>query len=318
MPGFYEIDSEDEDQGRIVPLTEFTSESLIQPQAAPKVIPKLLNTFRNGGRAYAPTILQKKEEEKMSIAELEATEKNSNSIYGLSRRTNNGTKTEVAKSEVKQEAEEQTLDEHQRAIEELINPTDVKNDRKITLNHGNQLFSRGDGSSHPEMSTIAEYEEMPVEDYGLAMLRGMGYVPENDKKADKEVKRRPDFLGLGATQRPEETISKEDLAKKKFQRRKEEKVYTPVVLRNKRTGKVITEEELAKERERAESQSSSTRNGHQERDSREDRDRREDRSSRHSSDRHRSSREDDRYRSRHRSRDRSDRHYKSRRRSRSR
>ena len=44
------------------------------------------------------------------------------------------------------------------------------------------------------------YEDMPIEDFGRAMLRGMGWVPQkNTKECSYEIKVRPERLGLGAT-----------------------------------------------------------------------------------------------------------------------
>jgi hypothetical protein len=49
----------------------------------------------------------------------------------------------------------------------------------------------------PEVSTLEDYEAMPVEDFGAALLRGMGWDGK-ERKGAKEVKRRQNLLGLGA------------------------------------------------------------------------------------------------------------------------
>ncbi|KAI9167441.1 Pre-mRNA-splicing factor SPP2 [Paramyrothecium foliicola] len=49
-----------------------------------------------------------------------------------------------------------------------------------------------------EASTLADYEAMPVEEFGAALLRGMGWNGEARGPKPKEVKRRPNRLGLGA------------------------------------------------------------------------------------------------------------------------
>lgn len=49
----------------------------------------------------------------------------------------------------------------------------------------------------PEPSTLEDYERIPVEEFGAALLRGMGW--DGVKKEGKgDVKRRPNLLGLGA------------------------------------------------------------------------------------------------------------------------
>jgi hypothetical protein len=49
----------------------------------------------------------------------------------------------------------------------------------------------------PDVSTLEDYERVPVEEFGAALLRGMGWKGENEGKV-KEVKRRQNLLGLGA------------------------------------------------------------------------------------------------------------------------
>ncbi|XP_003738709.1 G-patch domain and KOW motifs-containing protein [Galendromus occidentalis] len=58
------------------------------------------------------------------------------------------------------------------------------------------------GESLPQSATLEDYEQMPVEEFGMAMLRGMGFRPEHadEKEWPKpiEIKLRPKGLGLGA------------------------------------------------------------------------------------------------------------------------
>lgn len=62
----------------------------------------------------------------------------------------------------------------------------------------------------PDVSTLEDYEAVPVEDFGAALLRGMGWKEGDTKKGridrPKEVVRRPNRLGLGAKElkNPEE------------------------------------------------------------------------------------------------------------------
>jgi hypothetical protein len=51
----------------------------------------------------------------------------------------------------------------------------------------------------PDVSTLDDYEAMPVEDFGAALLRGMGWKGETVARP-KEGKRRLNLLGLGATE----------------------------------------------------------------------------------------------------------------------
>ncbi|ORY46399.1 hypothetical protein BCR33DRAFT_715497 [Rhizoclosmatium globosum] len=61
-----------------------------------------------------------------------------------------------------------------------------------------------DLSLRPEEATLEDFEQVPIEDFGIAMLRGMGYKDEveDEKKKNKKdfvfSKPRPNLLGLGA------------------------------------------------------------------------------------------------------------------------
>ncbi|OMJ11153.1 Pre-mRNA-splicing factor SPP2 [Smittium culicis] len=58
--------------------------------------------------------------------------------------------------------------------------------------------------------TLEDYEKVPVEDFGAALLRGMGWdedeEPETKKAKNKHLSSamRPNLLGLGATPPPSE------------------------------------------------------------------------------------------------------------------
>lgn len=54
-----------------------------------------------------------------------------------------------------------------------------------------------------QASTLADYDAMPVEEFGAALLRGMGWDGKTQGKV-KEVKRRPNRLGLGAKELKED------------------------------------------------------------------------------------------------------------------
>ncbi|KAK0109510.1 hypothetical protein ONS95_002199 [Cadophora gregata] len=54
-------------------------------------------------------------------------------------------------------------------------------------------------ASAPDPSSLEDYERIPVEEFGAALLRGMGWKGEKNADTKKrEVKRRQNLLGLGA------------------------------------------------------------------------------------------------------------------------
>ncbi|KAL1902566.1 DNA primase large subunit Spp2 [Sporothrix stenoceras] len=59
------------------------------------------------------------------------------------------------------------------------------------------VFSR-DFDDAPDVSTLEEYEAMPVEEFGAALLRGMGWDGKDRGPKVKQVVRRPNQMGLGA------------------------------------------------------------------------------------------------------------------------
>ncbi|ORY31206.1 DExH-box splicing factor binding site-domain-containing protein [Naematelia encephala] len=59
---------------------------------------------------------------------------------------------------------------------------------------------RRDMETLPEESTVEDYSAVPVEAFGLAMLRGMGWDPKSSQGTTVHApKQRPQLLGLGAT-----------------------------------------------------------------------------------------------------------------------
>lgn len=114
---------------------------------------------------------------------------------------------------------------------------------------------REDVASRPESSTLEEYAAMPVEEFGMAMLRGMGQKRkaagqaislEGDKDDNpRKVRKQEGFLGIGAKAAPGADVElgawgKADMRKNN----KGEGFFTPLMRENKATGERITEEEF--------------------------------------------------------------------------
>ncbi|KAK7532183.1 putative G-patch domain protein [Phyllosticta citribraziliensis] len=114
-----------------------------------------------------------------------------------------------------------------------------------------QAFRR-DYESAPDMASLNEYEAVPVEEFGAALLRGMGWKEGEAigrRKGQKAVQprvleKRPALLGIGA--KADAAIGEEmgTWGKATKSRKKGPESYNPVVLRNAKTGEQLTEEEL--------------------------------------------------------------------------
>ncbi|CAA17782.1 splicing factor Cwf28 [Schizosaccharomyces pombe] len=69
----------------------------------------------------------------------------------------------------------------------------------ITTNVVNEKDAyRKDIDELPEPSNMKDYSEIPVEEFGAAMLRGMGWNGQLSSKDAFDVNQRPTFLGMGA------------------------------------------------------------------------------------------------------------------------
>ncbi|KAI9704198.1 MAG: hypothetical protein M1836_007059 [Candelina mexicana] len=117
---------------------------------------------------------------------------------------------------------------------------------------------RTDVASRPDSASLQDYAAVPVSEFGAALLRGMGWK-EGDvvgKRKDqiakpRVVERRPALLGIGAKEVPG-GLGEELGAWGKGSRgkRKVDKTYNPVLLKNTKTGEMVTEEELKAKKEK--------------------------------------------------------------------
>lgn len=140
-----------------------------------------------------------------------------------------------------------------RRTELVIQQSGNKN---TTSSYDEEADFQADIASRPDSCTLEEYAAMPVEDFGLAMLRGMGTkrkangqpvevkVDNNPKSRDPQP--RSGYLGIGAKGAPPGgdvelgAWGKADMRRNK----KGEGLYTPLTLRNRVTGERITEQEF--------------------------------------------------------------------------
>ncbi|KAJ5232347.1 hypothetical protein N7468_005303 [Penicillium chermesinum] len=184
------------------------------------------------------------------------------------------------------------LTEDELAIRELIRETNGEVERRTDLVIGPS--NRGDGETprydetssfrmdfetRPESATLDQYNAIPVEEFGAALLRGMGWkdgqsAGRGNYGSEKGVKkpvvpRRPGFLGIGAKDSSGGKGAETELgawgksAMRKASRKQggegskgpdTEGVYLPVMMRSKTTGEYITEEELADMKKKAAAQ----------------------------------------------------------------
>jgi G-patch domain len=105
---------------------------------------------------------------------------------------------ESVKVEQEQEAKPKSADDE--ALQALLgNDKERKGPSLIIPAHETEEAAyRHAIATAPPPSTLEDYERIPVEEFGAALLRGMGWDGEMKRGKVKDVKRRQNLLGLGA------------------------------------------------------------------------------------------------------------------------
>ncbi|KAF2003392.1 hypothetical protein P154DRAFT_519999 [Amniculicola lignicola CBS 123094] len=137
--------------------------------------------------------------------------------------------------------EDQRLEK--RALAALINgeTTDTSAVIQMAPQSEEEAF-QNDFNTAPDAPSLDAYAATPIDGFGAALLRGMGWKDGQElgkynsgaPAKPRELKRRPELLGIGAKE------SEFDKGKRGLKR----ELYNPVVMRNKNTGEMLTEEEL--------------------------------------------------------------------------
>ncbi|KAG4305097.1 hypothetical protein PORY_001267 [Pneumocystis oryctolagi] len=171
-------------------------------------------------------------------------------------------KTEIQPHSPKPSTETEA-NEDERAIKALLNDLEgKKSDSNLVLpmitsntdwkTNARRLTEdeiyRIDILSLPDPSTLEDYENVPVEEFGNALLRGMGWkegesIGKDKNKDIKPIKvvRRAQFLGIGAKEYDAQELDELGAWGKGITKQRIDKTYVPVLKINKTTGKVVSE-----------------------------------------------------------------------------
>lgn len=104
-----------------------------------------------------------------------------------------------------------------------------------------------DVASRPEMASLEDYAAVPVEEFGAALLRGMGWK-EGDEVGKRRgtatkprvVEKRPAFLGIGAKAKEEvPELGTWGRGDKRRRGGRQDTTYVPVIMVDKKTGRVV-------------------------------------------------------------------------------
>ncbi|KAI1803154.1 DExH-box splicing factor binding site-domain-containing protein [Daldinia bambusicola] len=102
------------------------------------------------------------------------------------------------------------LGKKRKSAKDLVIEGESRHSTPTTLSEQDAYRRRMEEAA--EVSTIEEYDQIPEGEFGAAMLRGMGWNGEERGTKPKEVKRRPNLMGLGSKE--DEEIRKGELARK--------------------------------------------------------------------------------------------------------
>jgi hypothetical protein len=225
---------------------------------APRVIPALPNRdWRNDARKRLAKAPHAQEQNGDTMAQAEESKLPQYGLTILKKENAQKDSTDeaaaLADSAEPMEDVKDSLTEEQRlekkALDALVNGKASDDDLVIPL-HGEEERFRNEVRQAPEAPTLDAYEAMPVEGFGAALLRGMGWkdgdaIGKNGAPPKpKEFKRRPALLGIGAKAEAATGIDLGDFKGGKGKGKNGPQSYNPVALRNKVTGELLTEEEL--------------------------------------------------------------------------
>lgn len=272
--GLHDSDNEDEEEPRHESVAGFSSSGVILSQPVQEKPELVIKNHGNGDwrrRGKGQNLLPAEVQAARNGQEVVTVEKDEVSkASGLqfaqqttaTKAVSNG--APAVKSPNGEDSRQKHMTDDDIAMEALIDGSSRAKSNAVIEQLGNARLStqdetsdfRADVAERPDSSTLEEYAAMPVEEFGLAMLRGMGQKRRangevikvnEDKPEDSSRKQRKQegFLGIGAKAAPGADLElgawgKADMRKNN----KGEGFFTPLMRENKATGERITEEEF--------------------------------------------------------------------------
>jgi hypothetical protein len=226
----------------------------VKEKEAPRVIPVLPNRDWRGDSQRKQLAKAPHTQVKAEVVDEQAARPKMEfglTILKKEEQPENGTEEAVTPGEPMEDVkdnltEEQRLDK--RAIDALINGKSTDDELVIPLQSEEEALLN-DIRDAPEAPDLDAYEATPIEGYGAALLRGMGWKDSDASGTGapakpKEFKRRAALLGIGAKEEAATGVELGDFKGGRAKGKKPAPSYNPVVRRNKVTGELLTEEEL--------------------------------------------------------------------------
>ncbi|KAL2413521.1 hypothetical protein ABEF95_003755 [Exophiala dermatitidis] len=270
-------DNEDEDEPRHESVTGFTSSGAILSESVQETTQLVIKNpgnsdwRRRGRKNLLPAEVQAQQQGGGPVT-VERDEVSKESGLQLADKTEQAAEPngDDAKRDTTVQADTEPAPKQLTADEEALqalldNGTGKPKSNAVIVQQGNTQLSirdeiedfRDDVAARPDPCTLEEYAAMPVEEFGLAMLRGMGQkrrangeIINLDSKPEdnpRKLRKQEGFLGIGAKAAPGTDVElgawgKADMRKNA----KGQGFFTPLMRVNKVTGERISEEELQK------------------------------------------------------------------------
>jgi len=278
----HDSDNEEDEEPRHESVTGFSSSGAILSQPVQDTSARVIHNAGNAdwrqrggrGRNLLPAEVQAQkrgehvvrvERDEISQASgLQFAERDENE-KPISNGTNDGQRPEPSGQPPSSVEKTRPLTADDEALQALLGDgTDRPRSNAVIVQQGNAPLStrdeledfRADVASRPDPSTLEDYAAMPVEEFGMAMLRGMGQKrrangekinlerPPTDSHPPK-LRRHEGFLGIGAKAAPGSDFELGAWGKVDMRKNvKGQGFFTPLMRENKATGERLTEEEL--------------------------------------------------------------------------
>ena len=262
-------DHEDEEVPRHESVTGFSSSGAILNHPVQEKSERVIKNAGNGdwrkrGKNLLPADVQAAQNGAVVMVEKDEVSKASGLQFAGASVENGARSPPTMEGEVQAPESKLTeMTEDEIAMQALLGSDRPKSSAVITQTGNARLTAqdetadfRSDVLTRPDSSTLEDYAAMPVEEFGLAMLRGMGQKRRangeivdlnGDKKEElpKKARKQEGFLGIGAKAAPGADAElgawgKADMRKNN----KGEGFFTPLMRENKDTGERLTEEEF--------------------------------------------------------------------------
>ena len=185
------------------------------------------------------------------VAQKSAEERSNGSAYDAATATRGEAKTKT----VDEEALEALLGDGKKSSTLVIEHASAPDD-PFAGRAGDGNAFKADVNSRPDVPSLSDYAAVPIEEFGKALMRGMGWKEGDELGRSKgaaskprEAKMRPALLGIGAKEVPDGVEELGSWGKGAKKSRRIDRSYMPLVMENTKTGEKLTEDELEKKRQ---------------------------------------------------------------------